>query len=89
MLGRESAIEGASADESGARMTLVERRGSNVVDILVRNLLAMYFGSRVKVVRRVRTILWQLVFRWSFVRAIVRIRPVNSIVLVARETIHD
>jgi hypothetical protein len=33
MLGRESAIEGASADESGARITLVESRGSNVAGI--------------------------------------------------------
>jgi hypothetical protein len=38
MLGSESAIEGASADESGARNTLVESRGSNV-DILVQSML--------------------------------------------------
>ena len=33
MAGRVSAIEGASAVESGARMALVERDGSNMVDI--------------------------------------------------------
>jgi len=34
MLGRESAIEGASADERGGRMALVESEGSKVVDMM-------------------------------------------------------
>jgi hypothetical protein len=34
MLGSESAIEGASADESGGRMALVESEGSKAVDIV-------------------------------------------------------
>lgn len=35
MLGRESAIEGALAEESGGRIVLVESEGSNVVAIVV------------------------------------------------------
>ena len=34
MLGRESAIEGASAEERGGRIALVEREGSNAVDMI-------------------------------------------------------
>ncbi len=34
MLGRESAIEGASADESGGRIMLVESEGSKAVDMI-------------------------------------------------------
>ena len=34
MLGRESAIEGASAEARGGRIALVERDGSNVVDMI-------------------------------------------------------
>jgi hypothetical protein len=35
ILGNESAIEGASAEDSGGRIALVESVGSNAVDILV------------------------------------------------------
>ena len=34
ILGKESAIEGASAEERGGRIALVESDGSNSVDIL-------------------------------------------------------
>ena len=34
MLGSESAIEGASADESGGRIVLVESEGSKAVDMM-------------------------------------------------------
>ncbi len=34
MLGRESAIDGAVADESGGRIALVESEGSNIVDMV-------------------------------------------------------
>jgi hypothetical protein len=32
--GRESAMEGASVEESGARIVLVEREGSNATDMI-------------------------------------------------------
>jgi hypothetical protein len=35
MLGRESAIEGASAEESGGRIMLVESDGSKAVDMVI------------------------------------------------------
>jgi len=34
MFGSESAIEGASAEDRGARIVLVDSDGSNIVDIL-------------------------------------------------------
>jgi hypothetical protein len=34
MLGKESAIDGAVADESGGRIVLVESEGSNIVDMV-------------------------------------------------------
>jgi hypothetical protein len=35
ILGRESAIDGASAEESGGRIALVESEGSKTVDIMI------------------------------------------------------
>jgi len=35
MFGKESAIEGAAAEESGGRMTLVDCEGSNIVPIVI------------------------------------------------------
>lgn len=35
MLGSESAIEGASAEESGGRIVLVESEGSKAVDMMI------------------------------------------------------
>jgi hypothetical protein len=38
MLGRESAIEGASEDERGGRIVLVEREGSKGIVVVTRRL---------------------------------------------------
>jgi len=44
MLGRESAIEGAIAEDSGGRMALVDREGSNIVDIMTVTWLCLRYA---------------------------------------------
>lgn len=53
MFGRESAIEGAFAEASGARIVLVESEGSNIVDMFCRIVWMQYYIWLLDLVRDV------------------------------------